>query len=122
MVFVTLIGNKCVSDEQKIIYLKKTEYGILSGVAYEGWHSDRRVSQMLLHFKAPEDGLYLIEGWENPHREPNKLKNEDFLFMKSGDVREFGYDKTVYRIDIVKIVDNKSKRTTIIIPENQGLN
>jgi hypothetical protein len=95
-----------------------TDYGVVStsgSYCYDG------KKEMTLEFQADEDAIYLIEGWFNPHRAPNKLLNEYFINCKSGFKQTLSFNPSVYRIDVIKITD-KVERTVHIIPENQGSN
>lgn len=69
-------------------------------------------------FKAKEDAAYLIEGWTN-----NMLDVEYFFDVKAGFAIKLMFKYSIYRIDIIKMANNKAERTTSFIIENhKGLN
>ena len=69
-------------------------------------------------FEAKEDAAFLIEGWTN-----HGLVTEYFFEVKAGFAIKLMFNYSVYRIDIIKMANNKAERTTSFIIENhKGLN
>ena len=71
---------------------------------------------------ASHDGVYLVEGYENPHRAPDRLLSSVQVEMKTGETKKICLNSKVYRIEVYWPDSKSIERKTVRLPENQGCN